>query len=115
MLHVSGPGCWKEVRKVMTSPKDAFRKRVYIAPLGLWLTLDAGTFEKFQYNIWSKRLKIGLSPASLSTPIARLLIEQPCKIKGIGKFSPREILVFEREGYTVPLSSAIRWVELVQK
>ena len=26
-------------------PLDSFRRRLYIAPFGLWLTLDAGTFE----------------------------------------------------------------------
>jgi len=31
---------------VNVQPLDSFRQRVYIAPLGLWLTLDAGTFEK---------------------------------------------------------------------
>ena len=27
-------------------PRDGFRTRVFIAPAGLWLTLDAGTFER---------------------------------------------------------------------
>ena len=39
--NVSVSGNW-----VTVQPLDSFRKRVYIAPLGLWLTLDAGTFER---------------------------------------------------------------------
>jgi len=31
-------------------PLDSFRKRVYLAPYGLWLTFDAGLLEKVGIN-----------------------------------------------------------------
>ena len=43
--NVSVKGNWVNVQ-----PLDSFRKRVYIAPLGLWLTLDAGTFAQVEIN-----------------------------------------------------------------
>jgi len=35
-----------DASKVVLRPLDSFRQRVYLAPLGLWLTLDAGRLVK---------------------------------------------------------------------
>jgi hypothetical protein len=43
--NVTRSGDWLKVQ-----PLDSFRMRVYIAPLGLWLTLDAGKFESVEVN-----------------------------------------------------------------
>ena len=54
--NVSVSGDWVHVQ-----PLDSFRKRVYIAPLGLWLTLDAGTFQRIAINTKSNVVRVTLS------------------------------------------------------
>ena len=74
--------------KVKVQTLDSFRRRVYVAPWGLWLTLDAGTFESVEIDPARKTVRLGLAPASAHTPTARLRIEQPARIEGVGKFRP---------------------------
>ncbi len=59
---------------VAVVPRDGFRKRVFLAPLGLWLTLDAGTFASLTFNSRSKAVHLTLSPATPDTPTALLRI-----------------------------------------
>ena len=54
---------------VNVQPLDSFRKRVYIAPVGLWLTLDAGTFETIALNTKSNVVRVTLSAADQFTPM----------------------------------------------
>lgn len=97
---------------VSLKPLDSFRKRVYIAPFGLWLTLDAGTFERVEVKPRTKAVRISLSPANSFTPQARLRVQQPAKIKAIGTYAPVDRLKSEREAYTVPLGAGIKSIEL---
>ena len=41
---------------------DSLRRRIYIAPLGLYLTLDAGTFESVTINPATRAVRLTLSP-----------------------------------------------------
>ena len=88
------------------------RKRVYIAPFGLWLTLDAGTFEEVEIDSAKKTVRLGLSPATEYTPNALLRVEQPAEIKGLGKFKPAEKLETERDAFVVKLKPETTWIEL---
>src|SRR5262249_45039401 len=62
---------------VKVQPLDSFRQRVYLAPLGLWLTLDAGMFDAVELNPRTHTARVSLAPADQYTPQARLRIEQP--------------------------------------
>ena len=104
-----------EGNTVSATPLDSRRSRIYIAPLGLWLTLDAGTFDRMEFNPKTGVVRVGLSPADQFTPAARLRIEQPAKVKGIGEYRPTTLLPSERGAFVIPLSSEIRWVELSGK
>ncbi len=99
--------------RVRVQPRDSFRMRVYIAPFGLWLTLDAGTFESIYMDPRTRAVRIGLSRSTPETPKARLRIEQPARVTGIGSYRPRGRLREERGAFTVPLSDTITWVELI--
>ena len=101
-------GAWIKVQ-----PVDSFRMRVYIAPRGLWLTLDAGTFESVEVNTRTHAIRIGLSPQSSNTPEARLHVEQPSRTSGVGDYHPRQQLKFERDGYTIPLTKTVKWIDLI--
>ncbi|RYG68848.1 hypothetical protein EON77_15150 [bacterium] len=55
--------------------QDSFRTRVFLAPVALLLTLDAGRFEAVEYNPRTKAVRAVLAPADESTPRARLLVK----------------------------------------
>jgi hypothetical protein len=100
---------------VKVVPLDAMRRRIYIAPIGLWLTLDAGNFESIEFNTTTRVVRLALSPADANVRIAGLRIEQPAKVHGLANFRPRENLPVERDAYQIPLENHVRWIELNQQ
>ncbi|MGH9860595.1 MAG: DUF5695 domain-containing protein, partial [Candidatus Acidiferrales bacterium] len=100
---------------VSLTPLDSFRSRVYIAPLGLWLTLDAGKFQALEFNPKTGRVRVGLDPADPHTPAARLRIEQPAQLNSVSKYQPVRQLPLERGAYVVSLSKQTTWLELLAK
>ena len=98
---------------VQVQPLDSFRKRVYITPLGLWLTLDAGTFETVAINTRSNVVRVTLARADQFTPNARLRVQQPAKIERVGTYGPRQKFVNERDAFTIPLGRSTIVIELV--
>jgi len=108
--NVSVKGDWVNVQ-----PLDSFRRRVYLAPLGLWLTLDAGTFDRVSVNTRSNVVRITLSPADAFTPNARLRIQQPAKLPGVGGYTPPRKFVSVRDAFTIPLKGSPISIELVRQ
>ncbi len=106
--NVKTEGDWVKVQ-----PLDSFRMRVYVAPRGLWLTLDAGTFESVEVNTRNHAIRIGLSPQSSNTPEARLHVEQPAKTSVVGTYHPRQQLRTECDAYTVRLGQTVKWIDLI--
>jgi len=49
--------------------------RCFIAPAGVWLTLDAGRFERVEYDPEARRLTVVLAPGDAFTPRAWLNVE----------------------------------------
>jgi hypothetical protein len=97
---------------VRVEPLDSFRTRFYIAPRGLWLTLDAGQFESVEVNTRTGAVRVGLAAKTQYVPEARLRVEQPAKVSGIGTYRPTASLATERGAFTVPLKRGTTWVEL---
>jgi hypothetical protein len=93
---------------VSVTPLDSFRMRAYLAPLGLWLTLDAGRFERIELNPKTGAVRVELAAADAYTTAARLRIER-------GKYAPAKQLATERGAYVVPLTAAPTWVDLVAR
>ena len=91
---------------VQVTPLDSYRSRVYVASLGLWLTLDAGTFESVEVNPKSGAVRLELSGATQFTPVARLRVEQPAKVTGVGTYHPVTTLKAERDAYVIPLEES---------
>jgi len=96
---------------VKLTPLDSSRSRVYLASLGLWLTLDAGNFETIEVNSKTGAVRVGLAPATPFTRIARLRIEQPAKVK-TAVYRPVKTLSSERDAWVVPLAETTTWVDL---
>jgi len=84
---------------------------VYLAPYGLWLTLDAGTFKDVEI-LKNGQVKLGLNAASAFTPTARLHIEQPAKVDGVGKYHPTTNLKQEQDVFDIPLEKKTAWITL---
>ena len=108
--NVKQSGDWIKVQ-----PLDSFRMRFYVAPRGLWLTLDAGTFEAVEVNTRTKAVRVALGAATAFTPKARLRVEQPARLSGVGTYKPRQELKVERGAYLIPLRKQTMSIELVDK
>ncbi|HWD40673.1 MAG TPA: DUF5695 domain-containing protein [Fimbriimonas sp.] len=104
---VSRDGSWIKV-----TPKDSFRQRVFIAPLGLYLVLDAGAFEEVDYDSKSKRVRIKLAQSDPDTPEARLRVEQTAKLPGVAAYSVPSQYKIDAGASTIPLSSTTTAVTL---
>jgi hypothetical protein len=105
--NVKVDGDWVRVATL-----DAFRQRVYIAPRGLWLTLDAGTFDSIEINSRTHAVRVGLSSANAATPQALLRMEQPAKVAGVGTYHLAETFQNERDAFVIPLQTRTRWLSL---
>jgi len=98
---------------VRVVPLDSSRTRFYLAPLGLWLTLDAGSITSFELDIGSGAVRIGLAPANQFTSDARLRVEQPAKLRDVGRYHPVDAFKSERGAFVVPLGAGTTWIELI--
>lgn len=102
----------EEGGRVRLVPLDSFRRRVYVATLGLWLTLDAGQFLELEYDESTGVVRAALAPADTFTPLARLRVEQPAEVPGVGRYVASGAFETERGAYIVPLGSGETRVEL---
>ena len=102
-----------EGNTIKVAPLDSFRTRVYVASVGLWLTLDAGKFESVEVNSKNGAVRVGLSASTQFTAAAHLRIEQPAKLQGVGIYHPAKTLKIERDAYVVPLEKGTSWIELI--
>jgi len=107
-----GGNIWVEDTGVRIEPLDAARSRLYFAPLGLWLTLDAGAFQHVEVN--GEGLHVTLSPATDFTTAARLRIRQPVELEGVGGFSLSEELPIERGAYVIALRETPVTITLIE-
>jgi hypothetical protein len=90
-----------EGETVRLRPLDSARSRVYLAPLGLWLTLDAGAFEMVEMS--ARGVRLTLASATPEVPRARLRIEQPARPSGVSEFRPDQDFSMERGAFVIPL------------
>jgi len=88
---------------VRVKPLDSSRSRVYLASMGAWLTLDAGQFEEVALNPSTGDVRVSLVPATEYTPEARLRVQQPAEVEGVGTLEPVQDFSRERQAYVVPL------------
>ena len=99
--------------RVKIQPLDSFRKRVYLAPLGLWLTLDAGTFDQLELNTKTHVVRAGFSAATSFESETRLRIEQPAKLADMSAYRPATNFTVERDAFVIRLKQdGVTWVEL---
>jgi hypothetical protein len=100
---------------ISVTPLDSVRRRIYLAPVGLWLTLDAGQFQKVDFDAQANTVQVTLAPGDANTAAARLRIEQPATVTGVGTYAPTTTLGMERDAYVVTLGSSATTVSLSAK
>lgn len=94
------------------APLDSFRTRLYVAHLGLWLTLDAGKFERVELDPKTGSVRLGFAPATQFASSARLRVEQPAAAKGGVEYRLAGQFKSELGAFVVPLGVETTWVEL---
>lgn len=83
-------------------PRDGARRRLFIAPVGLWITLQEGHIQRATYDTSNGQVTLTLDPASATQPVARLMAETTTPT---GKPYTIASGTLERGGYTVLLGT----------
>ncbi|UIJ44667.1 DUF5695 domain-containing protein [Sphingomonas cannabina] len=93
-------------------PKDGARRRLFIAPAGLWITLQAGRIADATYDSASGKVTLTLDPATAIAPAARLLFETTT---ASGRPYALDGGTADRGGYAIPLGAAATTVTLAPR
>lgn len=104
--NLSTPKNWVKVDLT-----TAAKSRVYLASVGLWLTLDAGTFKSVSFNPKSKEVRIELDKSNEFTPSAYLRIE----CNGNNKYTSKGLSQNDRGAFEIPLAGQTVSVNLSLK
>ncbi|KAI8973100.1 hypothetical protein BD414DRAFT_581054 [Trametes punicea] len=89
---------------------DSLRRRVFIAPIGAWLTLDAGAFEAVDFDPTKKTVTLSILPAApgingaARAPAARLVIANTAD-NGLGVLKPTVHLAQEAGAWIIPFEN----------
>lgn len=97
-----------DTETVTVTPKDSGRRRVYVAPLGVYVQLDAGVVEEFTYSPAAKKLVVGVKGDGGYGEVASkaiLTLEQNAEVEGVGAVNvTTEGLERAKGGWVVDLS-----------
>jgi hypothetical protein len=93
---------------VTIKPVDLYRRRVYLEPLALFLTLDVGTFESVTLDMAAKRVSVTFNPMAFDncTYNGRRLRVQKKSTARPGKDFKVAAFPMVRNAYVVPESTA---------
>jgi len=105
--NISEKGEWIEV-----TPLDSARNRIYLASQGLWLTLDAGKFEKVRFNKSMSIVEFTIKGQGNYASQAYLRISQPAGTKRKRSFKMGKNYALVREAYVIPIETGLANVRL---
>ncbi|AMP99687.1 hypothetical protein AY601_2805 [Pedobacter cryoconitis] len=94
--NLSKEGSWIHV-KLTTAAKSA----VFVAPAGLWITLDAGQIAEVSYQSGSGEVRLKLEPSNEYLPNALLKFQENSPLKG--RYSIENAERNSRGNYVIPL------------
>lgn len=89
-------------------PKDGARARLFVAPAGLWITLESGKIARATYRPSTGVVTLTLDAATAINPSARVFVETTTKTGRRYAAAARE----ERGGYTVALGAVPTQLDL---
>lgn len=87
---------------VSVVPRDGARTRLFVAPTGTWITLEAGKIANAVYAPTTGTITLTLDPANAATPAARLFVETTTKA---GRHYATTAGTEERGARTITLSA----------
>jgi hypothetical protein len=96
---------------VQVQVRDSIRRRVYIAPLGALLVLDAGAFSTVTYNPQAHTVAVTIVPTpdgtthAAAAPQGRLVIQQKATISGIGALKAPTSLKQDAGAFIIPFTN----------
>lgn len=98
-----GFGCEVQptAKGVRIVPRDGAGKRIFIAPISAWLTLDSGRFQYADYDPATGSVSVAFGHDNDDTRAARLRVESTTAKPVL---APTEPLRKERGAYVIPLS-----------
>jgi hypothetical protein len=97
--------------RVRVQVTDSFRRRVFIAPQRVFLTLESGAFDAVEIDPKTGVVRVTLAPATPHVPQARLRVERPGMASG-DAYRPAGDVPIDRGAYVIPLRSSSVTVEL---
>lgn len=109
---------------ISTSPavqvqiKDSVRRRVFIAPIGALLSLDAGAFSAVSYDPTAQTVTITISAVAegttgaASAPVGRLVVTQTAAVGGVGLLKPTTSLATDAGAFVIPFTNGVGTVTL---
>ncbi|WP_316796411.1 DUF5695 domain-containing protein [Pedobacter agri] len=83
----------------------AAKSAIYLAPIGLWITLDAGKIQSVKYDTISGDVKLTLQKTDDFTQSATIRLSQPAKISGIRTYQIKGNHIKERGATSIKLSN----------
>jgi hypothetical protein len=98
--------------EVTLKPRDSARSRVFVAPAGLWLTLNAGKIEAVTYDPSTGAVHLVLDAADPYTPAAFLDVSTPTK--GSASYHVTSPAAVARGGYLIKLGAGETRVDLAR-
>ena len=90
----------------------AARSRVYVAPAGVWLTLDAGRFSSVSYNTATGTLKMTIEKGETWSPEALLHISNPSREGNAVTYNTGRLKSNGRGAFVIPVSKKAAVVTL---
>ena len=102
---------------VRVQARDSLRRRVFIAPLGAWLTLDAGAFDEFEFDPSAKTVALTIAAAvpgvegAAPAPQARLVIQNTAD-NGLGVLKPTTSLSQDAGAFVIPFKNGVATITL---
>lgn len=96
---------------VRIAPNDSARSRLFVAPAGLWITLDSGKIDSADYDLASRRVTLRLSTVGNHAAAARVRVETT--VPGKDTYALRGGRI-ERGAYLVPVTNGAATIDLVR-
>ncbi|KAH9855459.1 hypothetical protein C2E23DRAFT_857655 [Lenzites betulinus] len=96
---------------------DSLRRRVFIAPIGAWLSLDAGAFSEVAFDPVKKSVTLTIADAApgvagaAAAPNARLVVQNTAS-NGLGVLKATGSLKQDAGAWVIPFQSGIATVTL---
>ncbi len=105
----------KEKNTVTVALTTAAKSSVYLAPIGLWISLDAGKIESVRYDISTGNVHLKLEEADRYTPAAVIRVAQPAKLAHVSTYTIKTTGTKERGATLINLSTTGTTEVLIQK